>query len=165
MVATSILAELVVLAADVGPYTLAVVVVAAIVAITIITRTSRSIQAGYKGVEFTIGEVHKKVNSIDKQVNQVPDDEVTIRQLLTTQTSQLAEVRGDVADLQRGQVQAAKEAAEAKRLAAQAAETGRANNVLLTQHIAQSEAQHAELREHRDQVEPVHDADDDSPET
>lgn len=123
-------------AADLGPYALAIVVVLAVVVVGF----GRSVVLSWKDIRLKVGDVHDRVESIDKQVNQVGESDPTLRSVVIAMHSQLAEQRGDIALIKQAAAEAAVHSAEARKVARAAAESTRRNNVLLTKHIAECEA-------------------------
>ena len=128
------------LAADLGPYALATVVVISGVVLFLVVKLGRSVTLGWKDMRLKVGDVHDKVDSIDRQVNQVGATDPTLRSVVVAMHSQLSEQRGDIALIKQAAADAAVHAAEAQKVAQQAAESTHQNNVLLTRHIADCEA-------------------------
>lgn len=133
------------LAADLGPYALAIVVVVAVVVVGFgrsVTLSWRDMKAQIGAASSKIDKTHDKVESIDRQVNQVGEDEPRLRHVVVAMHSQFAEFRADMALIKKATAEAALHSAQARKVAEQAADSTHRNNVLLTEHIAQHEADH-----------------------
>lgn len=128
------------LAEYLGPYALGVVVVFAVVVLVVVVKVGRSVTLGWRDMQIKVGAVHGKVESIDKQVNQVAATDPTLRNVIVAMHSQMAEARADLALVKQAAAEAAVHSAEARRVARTAAESTKANNVLLTRHIADCES-------------------------
>jgi hypothetical protein len=129
-----------VLADVLGPYSLAIAVVVGFVILVLAAKLGRSFSLRWRDMEAKVSGTHDKVESIDRQVNQVAPDDPSLRSMVMAVHGWQIEQRADIALIKRASSEAAAESTKARAVALVAAESTKANNVLLTEHIAACEA-------------------------